>query len=129
MLNVRVGSEKCSTYADTTATTRLDRPRAVTVTSRNGTTSPPIDRRPCLPHTHRRFNSNDGIVATIVAMTLAATAPAARVATIIASTDCATVTDTTDTAAYRRSFHTCVLRAADERFRSQHPLTTSPARA
>jgi hypothetical protein len=81
------------------ATAIVESSRPARVITAKGVTSTFTERRPRLPHTHRRLSSNEGIVATAVATTLAAAAPVACVATRLARMVWATVVDTTETAA------------------------------
>src|SRR5207245_2331078 len=70
--------------ASATATVESTSPAKVSV--QNGPISLTTDRRPFLPHTHRRLSSNDGPMPALVATTLAHPAASAPVATSTPST-------------------------------------------
>jgi hypothetical protein len=99
--SVRVAVETPACVAQVAAplTASVDRARPANESTQNGSTSAPNDRRPDLPHTHRRFSSKDGTVPTAVATTLAQPSGIDPVATSAPSTVRLTVVEISETVA------------------------------
>src|SRR5512132_4155122 len=102
---VCTGGARCAPtdHASVTATEIVDRARPANAKAQKGSTSRQGSLAPVRPQVHRRFRQYDGILATVVAITLAIHAVTPNAAVAVASVNKLMTVVTTETLMHRVS--------------------------